>query len=158
MNAHDVLMYGHGTVQSNLKDFPEAHWETGGACGDWSVKDVMGHLGAFEQVLGDLFASFLGETNTPYLEERKNPGPLGFNDEQAAKRKDWPIQRVLDEYNQAHERIMELVIQIPEETFREVGTLPWYGSEYSLDDYIVYTNYAHKREHCGQISVFRDRL
>ena len=158
MNVPDVLMYGHRTVLLTIKDFPDAEWGTGGACGTWSVKDVMGHLGAGENVLADVFASLLGETDTPYLDQRHNPGPLGFNDEQAAQRKDWPIRQILDEYNGAHERVMELVTRIPAETFLQPGLVAWYGPEYSLDEYIVYTNYAHKREHAGQISVFRDRL
>ena len=44
------------------------------------------------------------------------------------------------------------------ETLRQVGTLPWYGAEYALDDYLVYAFYGHKREHSGQISVFKDHL
>ena len=31
-------------------------------------------------------------------------------------------------------------------------------SEYSLEDFIVYTFYGHKREHSAQIAAFRDRL
>jgi hypothetical protein len=30
--------------------------------------------------------------------------------------------------------------------------------EYSLDDYIVYSSYGHKREHGAQINVFKDTL
>jgi hypothetical protein len=30
--------------------------------------------------------------------------------------------------------------------------------EYALDDFIVYQYYGHKREHCAQIAVFRDKL
>ena len=53
---------------------------------------------------------------------------------------------------------MQLAAQNTPETFRANGSIPWYGAEYCLDDYIVYTNYAHKREHCGQIDVFGDRF
>lgn len=52
---------------------------------------------------------------------------------------------------------MALVAQIPAETARLTGTLPWYGAEYALDDFVVYTFYGHKREHSAQIAVFRDR-
>jgi len=30
--------------------------------------------------------------------------------------------------------------------------------DYALDDFIVYTNYGHKREHSAQIAAFRDGL
>ena len=48
--------------------------------------------------------------------------------------------------------------RIPPDTWRQNGTLPWYGAEYSLDDFIVYTFYGHKREHTAQINVFKDTL
>ncbi len=53
---------------------------------------------------------------------------------------------------------MSLIVQIPVETLRQAGTLPWYGMDYSLDDVLVYMYYGHKREHSAQIAAFRDRL
>ena len=50
---------------------------------------------------------------------------------------------------------MNLLDDIPIEELREVGTIPWYGLEYSLDDLIVYMFYGHKREHSAEIAVFR---
>lgn len=41
---------------------------------------------------------------------------------------------------------------------RKVGALPCYGAEYDLEDFIVYSFYGHKREHCAQIAVYRDTL
>jgi hypothetical protein len=53
---------------------------------------------------------------------------------------------------------MSLLVNIPSETLRQIGTLPWYGIEYALDDVLVYMYYGHKREHSAQIAAFRDRL
>jgi len=44
------------------------------------------------------------------------------------------------------------------DAMRQAGTLPWYGLEYALDDFLVYAFYGHKREHSAQIAAFRDRL
>ena len=52
----------------------------------------------------------------------------------------------------------ELLAQIPYEGRRLNGTLPWYGEEYDLEDFIIYTFYGHKREHSAQIAAFRDQL
>ena len=41
---------------------------------------------------------------------------------------------------------------------RNKRSFPWYGKEYALDDFIVYTFYGHKREHSAQIAAFRDLL
>jgi hypothetical protein len=53
---------------------------------------------------------------------------------------------------------MTLAARISADVYRQNGTLPWYGSEYDLDDFIVYTFYGHKREHSAQIAAFRDWL
>ena len=80
-----------------------------------------------------------------------------FNDDQAAIRRDWPVEQVLDEYLQAYERLMEHARAIAPERWREVGTIPWYGPEYSLDDLVIYQIYGHKREHDPQLSAALDR-
>jgi hypothetical protein len=51
---------------------------------------------------------------------------------------------------------MALVARIPAERWREVGTIPWYGPQYALDDLAVYTMYGHKREHAPQLEAVLD--
>jgi hypothetical protein len=158
MNAVDILKYGHLTVQQTLAGLPEAEWETGGVCGVWSVKDIIAHLASYEWLLVDLLNSFLAGGPTPHLEKMGTLGPEQFNDDEVALRQDKSSQELLTEYTETQAKTMALAGQISAETFREVGTLPWYGPEYSLDDFLVYTYYGHKREHCAQINVFRDRI
>ena len=79
--------------------------------------------------------------------------PRTFNDDQAAIRKDWTIEQVTQEFLDANERVMTYAAAITPERWREVGTIPWYGAEYSLDDLLVYQMYAHKREHDPQLSA-----
>jgi hypothetical protein len=108
--------------------------------------------------LVEVLSGFLDGGETPYLNEVASVGPQKFNDVEADKRKDTPVGEVLSEYNETHGQTMALARRIPAETWTTVGTLPWYGMEYSLDDLIVYQYYGHKREHCAQIAVFRDTL
>jgi hypothetical protein len=157
MNALDILKYGHRTVCQVVDGLPERDWETGGVCGYWSVKDIIGHLAAFEHVLTEVLSSFLDGGETPYLDQM-SANPIAFNDIEADKRKDKPAADVLAEYNDTQAQTMALARRISAETWTAVGTLPWYGREYSLDDYIVYAYYGHKREHSAQIAVFRDGL
>jgi DinB family protein len=157
MNAGDILTYGHGTILQTIDGFPDSAWETGGVCGVWSTKDVIAHLASYEQVLIEVLSAFTGGGPTPYREMWGELG-LGFNDAQVALRKERSAAAVLAEYTDAHDRVRALAARIPAETFRETGTLPWYGMEYSLDDFIVYTYYGHKREHAAQIAAFRDRI
>ena len=68
------------------------------------------------------------------------------------------MQEVLKEFNGTYTQVMSLIANIPLETLRQNGTLPWYGIDYALDDVIVYMYYGHKREHSAQIAAFCDRL
>src|SRR5215213_291342 len=86
MNPQDILKYGHNTVCITIEGLDESHWNTGGVCGVWSVKDVIGHLGAYEHVLEEVLTGFLGGGATPYLDKFK--AGYEFNDDQAALRKD----------------------------------------------------------------------
>ncbi len=157
MNATDILKYGQGTVLQSIEGFPETAWEKPGACGVWSVKDILAHLASYEEVLVDILSAFVGRHATPYLDKFTGLGGQ-FNDTEVERRKGRSVKEILDEFNDAHAQAMSLAAQTRPEQFRQVGTLPWYGMEYSLDDVIVYMYYGHKREHSAQIAAFRDRL
>ncbi len=157
MNATDILKYGQLTVLQTIEGFPESAWETPGACGVWSVKDIIAHLASYERVLVDVLGTFVSGGSTPYLNKFTDPSS-NFNDSEVAARKEKTFSEVLGEFNDTHAQVMSLAARIPAETFRQSGTLPWYGMEYALDDFIVYTQYGHKREHSAQIAAFRDHL
>ena len=157
MNARDILKYGQQTVLQTLESFPEASWETPGACGVWSVKDIIAHLASYERVLVDILTTVTGGGSTPVLNTFIELGSQ-FNDSEVNRRKKKTIQDVLAEFNDTHTQVMSLLVNIPSETLRQSGTLPWYGREYALDDVLVYMYYGHKREHSAQIAAFGDRL
>lgn len=149
MNTLDVLMYGQRTVRSTIDRYGPDDWGRI-ALGVWTAKDLLGHLGAFEVRFADQLAPFAG---APLASDLPTADPRTFNDDQAAVRKDWPLQAVLDEFLEAHERVMGHARWIPPETWRAVGTIPWYGPEYSLNDLVVYQMYGHKREHDPQLGA-----
>jgi len=157
MNATDILKYGQLTVLQAIDGFPEAAWETSGACGTWSVKDILAHLASYERVLVDVLTAFTSGGPTPTLNTYIELGGQ-FNDIEVNGRKEKTIQDVLAEFNDTHSQVMSLIVTLPPETLRQTGTLPWYGMDYALDDVIVYMYYGHKREHSAQIAAFRDHL
>jgi hypothetical protein len=158
VNALDVLKYGHQTVLQSLDGFPDEAWERSGACGEWSVKDIIAHLASFERVLAEVLAEFgNGGESTPYLTKFVEMSAQ-FNDSEVALRKEQAVGEVLHEYTATNAQVVSLAERIPPETFRQTGTLPWYGVDYALDDFIVYAFYGHKREHSAQIATFRDQL
>lgn len=159
MHVLDVLKYGHLTVVHTLDQFPADQVYTPNVCGYWSTRDLVSHLGSFELVLEEVLADFLrpGSVPTPLRDEFVRDGQA-FNDRQVDElRGDRPFDDVLAEYRDSHSRAMALAAQVPADGWRRRDAIPWYGDAYDLEDFIVYTYYAHKREHCGQISVFGDQ-
>lgn len=158
MNATDILKYGQLTVLRSLDGLPDSAWGTEGVCGWWSVKDIIAHLASFEHVLVEVLNTCLTGGPTPTLDQYRGEKGDQFNDAQVELRSGNSPGEVLMEYNETQARTMSLVARISPETLRQTGTIPWYGIEYALDDFMVYAYYGHKREHTAQINVFRDLL
>ncbi|HSG85965.1 MAG TPA: DinB family protein [Candidatus Limnocylindrales bacterium] len=154
MNAIDVLMYGQRTLRGAIDRLGPDDWTAPGALGTWTAKDIVGHLGAFEVRFVETLSGFAG---VPSERRLSLADPETFNDDQAAIRADWSVETVVAELLEAHDRVMDLARRIPAERWSEVGTIPWYGLEYSLDDLVVYTMYGHKREHTAQLEAVLDR-
>jgi len=149
MNTLDVLMYGQRTIRSTIDRFRADDWDRI-ALGVWTAKDLLGHLGAFEVRFADVLAEFAGASPESDL---RSVDPATFNDDQAAIRKDWPLDQVMFEFLGAYEHAVRHAKLIAPGVWREVGTIPWYGPEYSLDDLVVYQMYGHKREHDPQLKA-----
>jgi hypothetical protein len=154
MNALDILHYGDREVRGAFDGLAPADWNRTGVTRRWSPKDVLAHLASFEIVLEDVLKSVAGEKTSSTFDQFTKEH-AAFNDAEVEARRSRPADEILGEYGAAHERVMELARRLGPERLREVGTIPWYGAGYSLDDFIVYANYAHKREHCAQVKRFR---
>ncbi|MBK9053831.1 MAG: DinB family protein [Chloroflexi bacterium] len=158
MNAYDILLYGHKTVQDSLGGLDEGQMFTSGVCGVWSVKDIMAHLASYEKLLVDILNSLIDDGPTPTLQRMLEYGPYGFNDVEVGEREGVSLADVLAEYHDTQAQTLLLIQQIPLATQRQKGVLAWYGADYDLEDFLVYTYYGHKREHTAQMAVFRDNL
>jgi hypothetical protein len=151
MNAIDILTYGH---QDLLRDLgPIDDWSTPGVTTRWNAHDMVAHLASFERSLEEAMLEVLGRGPTPVLDAQR-ANPATFNDIQVGQRHDLPLGAVRSEYERAHAGVMALAAELGPDRLRQTGTIPWYGAAYSLDDLIVYSNYAHKREHCAQLRAF----
>ena len=157
MNLDDVLKYGHQTVMNAINGLDEADSLVSGVCGFWTVRDILAHLASHELLMRDVFNQFLGNMVTPDLDNYLALG-YTFNDLEVEKRKAMSYSEIVREYDSVQTEVRELAARIPIEKRRQIGTLPWYGSEYDLEDLVAYSSYGHKREHCAQIAVYRDTL
>ena len=156
MNTIDVMQHGHRAVMQAIDGLEAGQWEDRRVVGVWSAKDVIAHLASFETILIDVLTWLQDEdAETPILDEFFGAGPAAFNDAQVALRAHHMPGVVLEEYEANVAQALELARAFPQELFRRNGLLGWYGDEYDLDDFIVYTFYGHKREHAAQIKLLR---
>lgn len=157
MNAPDILKYGHLTLLRPLEGLSEAEWRAPQVCGVWSAADIVAHLASYEWVLVDILDAFPAVRRTPLL-ERFIADAARFNDDEVAARQGNAPAELMAEYQRACAQTAAFITRVSPEMARKDGTLPWYGAEYDLDDFLVYTYYGHKREHAAQIEAFRDQL
>jgi hypothetical protein len=156
MDALSMLAYGHADVKRAFEGLSDADWSQPGVTSHWSPRDLLAHLASFERMLEEALREVDGEPGpTPTLDAMRGQGGVTFNEDQVAARRDRPPAEIMAEYETAHAGVMALATRIGADRLREPGTVRWYGPTYALDDLIVYTNYAHKREHCAQMRRWR---
>jgi hypothetical protein len=154
VDAIGLLHWGDDWLMRQVEGMPENGWAAA-AAGSWSAKDVLAHLSSYEVLLTEVLAPFIGETAPTSLMAAY--ARAGFNDREVAARNALTWRQVLAEYRDAYERAVGVARRMPTELWSRVGTIPWYGPEYSLDDLIVFQWYGHKREHGAQIAAAKDR-
>jgi uncharacterized damage-inducible protein DinB len=157
MDAVTIMFYGNRTFLEALNGLDTMHWEMPNVCGVWSVKNIVSHMAATELLFADVFGMFTGITERPMF-DRYGATYETWNDETVAERSQMTCEDALAEYNAAYEEKMARARQLSPGLLAQAGTIPWYGDKYALDDYIVYGDYGHKREHAAQIMAFRDTL
>jgi hypothetical protein len=160
MHASDILKYGHSFILHAVEglNLETPDWDISGACGVWSMREIIAHLATFEIGLIEVCQLLLDENSpTPFLQQMRSYG-VEFNDYQVGLRSKQTPAESWQEYESNFEKCLALFNQIPVEKHRQTGILAWYGSEYDLEDFPVYMYYGHKREHGAQINAFRDIL
>lgn len=155
MQTLQVLEQSHTWVEQAVDDLPESEWEVPGVCGEWSAKDIIAHLAAYERLLLDILHAFAGGEPTPYVRTFLAGGEV-FNKQTTEARKYEPAQQVLNEYQDAQVETISALAEIPEAKTHETSTMPWYKAESSLADIVNMLN-GHTRTHCDQIIAFRKR-
>ena len=154
MNTSTMLENSNLLVIQAIDGLTETAWDIPGACGEWSVKDIIAHLASYEHVIADVLNTFLDSEPTPYV-LRWIKQPTEFNKTEVEARRYQTAQHVEDEYQDMQVQATSLLQQIPEETIQQRGTMPWYKPDDCLADFIDMV-YKHTQEHCEQIKSFRE--
>lgn len=157
MHALDILRYGHLLVLRTVDGVGSSLADQPGACGVWSIREIVAHLASYEALLAEIAAHLNNGSEMPLLASFAAAGSA-FNDQEVAARQDQNLAALVEEYSTHYEKAITALRLLPPSKFQQTGLLEWYGAAYDLDDFLVYMYYAHKREHCAQIELMKERF
>jgi uncharacterized damage-inducible protein DinB len=122
-----------------------------GAAGDWSVKDILAHITAWEVEL----LTILGK-----VKRGQKPGKTQWTDAEVeaqnarwhAEYRDRALERVLDDYHGVHKQILRLVAGLTEAEL--AAPVTWWRSRPLYDFFMRYAT-AHEAEHLLELQSWR---
>jgi hypothetical protein len=135
----------HQRLENYLELLIEADMLRTGVVGDWSVKDLLAHLTAWEQLFLSWYQA--GLTNTTV-----RPSPVGMgrtaideiNQSVYAENKSKPLAQVLEEFHASYRQTLALVESIPEDDIFGQQRFAWTG-KHTLADYVTGNTSNHYR-------------
>jgi Protein of unknown function (DUF1706) len=145
----DLMELRRAAWDALISQFSEERLLQPGADGDWSVKDVIAHIAAYEDwTAQQLGASLRGEA--PDEQEMAEMASQGWHDVDTRnrltyeQRKDWPLDKVRSESEQAFNRLLQAVEALPDEL---LGKPQWWTSGRTLLDTIPGQSFEHYNQH-----------
>jgi hypothetical protein len=127
---------------------PRQMTQAGATLAGWSVKDILAHLIAWQQMNLDWYATGLrGETP-----EIPRPGDIRkLNDRIYRKHRRRSLKAVLADYHAFHQKMLELIEEVPDRDFAALGRIAWTGPTWTLSDCINWNTASHYRWACKHI-------
>jgi hypothetical protein len=130
-------------LTSAIYGLSEVELTTEGAVGRWSVKDVMAHLGRWEEICFDELQKHLrGEQSTEDYRD-----PLPYNDKWEAELQALTLQQAIELFESAHYRLFGLLSSLKSEQ--------WNGY---VRAWVRGSIWHHFEEHGEQIRSWRAKL
>lgn len=126
--------------------------QPGASYGEWSVKDVVAHLAAWQnRFLGWFAASQRGETP-----ELPAPGYTWedlnrLNEQTRLADKDRPLDKVLSDFHASYEQIVEVVEAHSEEDLFDPDLYEWTSEQSPLWMYVAHNTYLHYYAHIEHV-------
>jgi uncharacterized damage-inducible protein DinB len=160
-----ILRAERARWEALLEEIGEARLTQPGVAGDWSVKDVLGHLAAYHRYWGaqlrgattgvpptmrDLFdVDALPEGAGCWTEEEQNAAIH-------AQHAPLPLPVVLAKWREASDLLTDAVAALTEEDVTTPGRFPWAGDR-PLGEAMAGDTYAHAAVHAADVRAWLDR-
>lgn len=155
---YEVIHQERIKLNKALDNLTDEQKQRQGACGDWSVKDILAHLVEWEQRgLRWYRAGLQGEVpKTPDEDYNWRELPA-LNHAIFEAYRDWPLQEIEGVYAQSYEETLAALDQMTEAELFTPNTYPWTGNSL-LRDYVNANTASHYRWASKLIRGFAKRI
>ena len=118
--------------------------------GVWTVKDVLGHIASWEETCLEPLRRYAdgGPFEVQVIEDY-----LAWNDEQAARKRDVPLDAILDELATVRQGLVEAANRLPARQWEQRVPFSWGGRGTIAEVLDVF--YQHELEHVRHIQQWR---
>jgi hypothetical protein len=133
----------------------EAEMITPGVEGEWSVKDILCHLSAWEKYLLDRLGMVMTGQPPMYPIMTSWDDVHRFNAQVYAENKDRPLTSVIIEFRNLYQGVVTVVEALSDQQFTQPYTYDFPNDALTLLQLIRANIYEHYREHC--IAIEKDK-
>ena len=143
------IAYKRDELLDSLDGLSGAAWTTGEAAPDWTAKDVLAHIAAWE---------VRAATHLPDLLAGRGMSMVGveadaYNAEQVALRRSRTPRELLDELAVARQRVLDALAGASDDDLIKPRIVPW--GELTIERWALQELYDHDAEHAAQLRTWR---
>lgn len=149
-----VLQTNRGAVLKALDGLSDSAMEESGVIDDWSVKDILTHVTAWEAEL----VTWLAQARQGKKPRNTHRTPAQVDELNARWRqeyKDRPLDRVLADFRAVRGQTMAQVESLAEEDLNDPKRYSWLRGS-PLCEWIEGEAFGHEAEHTAQIKAWRE--
>ena len=152
-----VIQSERERLNSLFEGLPESHVIKSGVEGNWSVKDILAHISAWERIAIDIIQSANdGEPLKPYINKIFEDIDK-FNADVFKKYQNYRWMEVIEEFNASHQDFMILIESLTEKFI--FTNLPFESTEEITAQYMISANtHWHYLEHAESIQKWQASL
>jgi len=143
----------HAKLLAAMRDLSDQVIATQPMMGDWTIKDMLGHLAMWYRVAITFVNEFV---------ERGVPRPTGlddvtvneYNERELKWRRDWSLAQIRNEFDAAYQTLLASIEKLDDAQLNAPLPTPW-DKDATLERLIAWNSYEHEPEHTAQIEAWR---
>jgi hypothetical protein len=152
----ELLKASHVELLQAIQGLTEAELAQPGAAGDWSAKDILAHVTAWEaEILKALGQSRMGKR--PTINDLTDAEVDVQNAQWQKQTLKKPLAKVMEDLNGVRQQIIRQVERMSDADLNDPARHRSWLEGHTLAEFIASESFEHGREHAEQIRAWRNR-